>query len=122
MINHKSKFIIVGVLLGIITPIIANAGAFTDGLFSLGDLFWNIGKAGSFLGAISGVISGGFAIGGILALLFLIIGGFRYVMSFGNPDQAESAKKTITYAIIGLILTISAYTLVKLIAQAIYKG
>jgi magnesium-transporting ATPase (P-type) len=47
-----------------------------------------------------------------IAVLFLIIGGFQYVTSAGNPDAIEKAKATILYAIIGLIACIIAYTTV----------
>lgn len=52
---------------------------------------------------------------GAVAVLFLIIGGFRYVISAGNPDQVEGAKKTILYAILGLIVIFIAFVLVSLI-------
>jgi NADH:ubiquinone oxidoreductase subunit 6 (subunit J) len=52
---------------------------------------------------------------GAVAVLFLIIGGFRYVVSAGNPDQVEGAKKTILYAILGLIVIFVAYVLVTLL-------
>lgn len=52
---------------------------------------------------------------GAVAVLFLIIGGFRYVISTGNPEQVEGAKKTILYAILGLIIIFIAYVLVTLI-------
>lgn len=54
---------------------------------------------------------------GAVAVLFLIIGGFRYVVSTGNPDQVEAAKKTILYAILGLIIIFIAFVLVKLVQQ-----
>ena len=54
---------------------------------------------------------------GAVAVLFLIIGGFRYVVSTGNPEQVEAAKKTILYAILGLIIIFIAFVLVKLVQQ-----
>lgn len=52
---------------------------------------------------------------GAVAVLFLIIGGFRYVVSAGNPDQVEGAKKTILYAIVGLIIIFVAFVVVQLV-------
>lgn len=52
---------------------------------------------------------------GAVAVLFLIIGGFRYVVSAGSADQVEGAKKTILYAIVGLIIIFIAFVLVQLI-------
>lgn len=52
---------------------------------------------------------------GAVAVLFLIIGGFRYVVSAGNAEQVEGAKKTILYAILGLIIIFIAFVLVQLV-------
>lgn len=48
----------------------------------------------------------------VLAVIFVTIGGIRYASSNGNPAQIEGAKKTITYALVGLILSILAAALV----------
>lgn len=45
---------------------------------------------------------------GAAAVLFLILGGYRYVTSQGNPDLAEKAKKTMLYSVVGLIVTMLA--------------
>ncbi len=50
-----------------------------------------------------------------IAVLFLIIGGVRYIISAGNPDQAGAAKKTILYAIIGLLIIILSFAIVHLV-------
>lgn len=55
------------------------------------------------------------AFAGAIAVLFLIIGGFRYVISSGSPDQVEAAKKTILYAILGLIIIFIAFVIVQVI-------
>lgn len=41
---------------------------------------------------------------GITAAIYLVLGGLRYVRSDGDEGQAEQAKQTILYSIIGLIL------------------
>lgn len=48
-----------------------------------------------------------------IALLFVIIGGLLYVTAAGNEEQLRKAKQTITYAIIGLIVAILAYSVIK---------
>lgn len=49
---------------------------------------------------------------GISAIIIIIIGGFKYVLSQGNDSAVTSAKNTILYAFVGLIITILAYALV----------
>jgi intracellular septation protein A len=56
-----------------------------------------------------------FAFAGVLSVLFVVIGGFRYTISSGDPGQIKQAKETILYAIIGLVLTISAFTIVSFV-------
>jgi hypothetical protein len=52
-------------------------------------------------------------VGGI-AVLFLVWGGIQYVTSAGNKDKAELAKKTITYAVIGIIIIVLAEVIVNI--------
>ncbi len=52
---------------------------------------------------------------GALVVLFLIIGGIRYLVSAGNQEQVAAAKKTIINALIGLIVIVLSYFLVNLI-------
>ena len=56
---------------------------------------------------------------GIIAVIMIVIGGIQYTTSNGNPSQTQKAKQTITYAIIGLAITIFAVAIVNLVAGAI---
>lgn len=49
---------------------------------------------------------------GAIALLFIIIGGFRFIISMGNAEGVEKARNTVLYAILGLILIFLAYLIV----------
>ena len=55
-------------------------------------------------------------IAGIVSVLFLIWGGIKYITSQGDSGSIETAKKTIMYALGGLVLAILASTLVGFIA------
>jgi len=52
---------------------------------------------------------------GAIAVIMLIIGGLRYVLSGGNSSTIQSAKDTILYAIIGIIVAILAYAAVNFV-------
>lgn len=54
-------------------------------------------------------------IAGSLAVLFVMIGGYRYVI--GRDEDKDAAKKTITYALIGLAVTLLAWIIVDLVLQ-----
>ena len=52
---------------------------------------------------------------GIVSVIMLIIGGFRYVTSNGDSSQVTAAKNTIMYSVIGLIIAIFAYAIVNFV-------
>jgi hypothetical protein len=68
---------------------------------------------------ITRIVAIALALAGLIAILFLIIGGFRYVTAAGNEEAAESAKKTILNAIIGIIVIILAYVILRVIENAL---
>lgn len=54
-----------------------------------------------------------FGLAGALALLFVVIGGLKYVLSQGDSNAVGQAKNTIIYALVGLVVTVIAYSIVK---------
>lgn len=59
---------------------------------------------------------------GSVAVLLLIIGGIRYIASFGIQEQMEAAKKSIKFALIGLLVVILAYAIVTNIIDLVYRA
>jgi len=55
------------------------------------------------------------AIGGIAAFAMLVLGGFRFLTSAGNPTAQKDAKDIITSAIIGLLLLLASYLLLEVV-------
>jgi hypothetical protein len=49
---------------------------------------------------------------GIVAVISIIIGGLRYILSRGDSGQIETAKNTILYAVIGLAVALSAQVII----------
>lgn len=64
---------------------------------------------------IENILNMVFLITGALATIFIIVGGLRYVLSFGNPEALQKAKNTILYAIIGLVVSIFASAIVNFV-------
>lgn len=58
----------------------------------------------------------------LVAVVFLILGGVRYITSQGSEDAADQAKSTILYAVIGLIVIGLAAALVRFVVQAIQSA
>lgn len=50
---------------------------------------------------------------GAVAVVMIVIGGFRYVTSNGEAAQVQAAKNTIMYAVIGIIVSLMAYAIVN---------
>ena len=55
----------------------------------------------------------------MIAVLMLIWGGINYLTYAGDEDKARTGKKTISYAIIGLVVAGIAYAIVDVIITVI---
>lgn len=56
---------------------------------------------------------------GIIAVIMLIVGGIRYVISGGDSKKVTDAKNTVLYAIIGLIISFLAFAIVNFVISAL---
>lgn len=54
---------------------------------------------------------------GAIAVIMIIVGGLRYVTSNGDAKQAESARNTMLYAAIGVVLAMAAYAIVTFVLK-----
>lgn len=86
---------------------IANNGNTTT-LFGTGSIFQTITNTALF-------------IIGALSVIMLIYGGIKYVLSSGDAKQVESAKNTIMYAIIGVIVALLAGAIVNFVLTTLIK-
>ena len=58
----------------------------------------------------------------VILLLVFIWGGYDFMMSQGNPEKVKSAQAKLTTGIIGLVLLLMAYALVRLISSIFGLG
>ncbi|MBO7131850.1 hypothetical protein J6V85_01105 [Candidatus Saccharibacteria bacterium] len=56
---------------------------------------------------------------GIIAVIMLIIGGIKYVISGGDSKKVTDAKNTVLYAIIGLVISFLAFAIVNFVISAL---
>ena len=56
---------------------------------------------------------------GVVAVIMIIIGGRKYITSGGDSNNVASAKNTIIYAIIGLIIVALAQVIVRFVLSAL---
>ncbi len=55
------------------------------------------------------------AVVGIIAVIMIIVGGIKYVTSGGSSEKTSSAKDTILFAVVGLIVVALAQIIVKFV-------
>lgn len=55
---------------------------------------------------------------GIVAVVMIIMGGFRYIVSNGDTGAMTAAKNTILYAVVGLVVAIAAFAIVNFVLDA----
>lgn len=55
---------------------------------------------------------------GAISVIMLIVGGIRYVVSGGDSSAVTSAKNTILYAVVGIVVAILAYALVNFVISS----
>jgi hypothetical protein len=72
-------------------------------------------SADSINKVISNIINVLSIIVGIVAVIMIILGGFKYITSGGDSGSISSAKTTIIYAIVGLVIVALAQVIVKFV-------
>ena len=71
----------------------------------------SVGEAFGYL------VTPAFSIAGVAVVIYFAIGALRYMMSGGDKQAVESARKMITHAIIGFILLIAMFLILEFIPE-----
>lgn len=58
---------------------------------------------------------------GIVAVVMIIFGGFKYVTANGDASKISSAKNTILYSVVGLVVAIMAWGIVTFVVNQVIK-
>lgn len=54
----------------------------------------------------------------LLAFFFVLFGGLKWMLSQGDKKQVEEAQKTLTFAIVGLVITFLSFFILNIIGFA----
>ncbi len=104
-------------------PTIALAtSAVGDGLHmpNLANLFGNgLSQTQTLPELIINVINILLLFAGSIAVLFIIIGGFWYITSAGNEEQAEKGLTSLKNAVIGIVIIILSYAIITVIENTL---
>lgn len=68
---------------------------------------------------IENVVNFGLILSGIVAAGFIVISGIKFVMSGGDQVQVSSARKTMTFAIVGLVVVVLSYAILNFAGQVL---
>ena len=71
------------------------------------------GNTDSLRAIIQTILNSIIAVMGIVAVVFIVIGGVNYMTSQGDPGKLKKAKDTILYACIGLVICALAFAIVN---------
>lgn len=92
-----------------------STAAGSNGCDTSGTSFSLSGIAASAVNIFSWVV-------GIVAVIMIIVGGFKYITSGGSSEKIGSAKNTLIYAIIGLIIVALAQFIVHYVITTASNG
>ena len=81
---------------------------------AVGSTFANLGTI-TITGLVSAAVTLILVIAALVFFFMLIFGGIKYITSGGDKAQTESARGTITAALIGLVIVFSAWAIITLI-------
>jgi hypothetical protein len=54
---------------------------------------------------------------GLAGFVMMIVGAFKYLLSGGNAKGVDEGQKTMTYAVLGLVVALSAFFILNIIAN-----
>lgn len=121
---NKLKFLIVFAFavfggFAVASPVYAANGVFEEACSNSNSVICNQQKNGESktLGFVKNIISLLLVVIGIISVIVIIVGGIRFTTSNGNADQVKSAKNTILYAIVGLVVAIVAFPIVTFVLE-----
>ncbi len=111
-------FLISFLLLGLLVPEFCLA--FDWGQVQLGGI--GAFSTDNLLSLVGTIITLAFGVAAIVAVVYLIIGGFSYVTAGGNPEAVEAAKTTIINSIIGLLVVLASYLIVDFVLDQLHAS
>jgi len=59
---------------------------------------------------------------GSIALLMFVYGGFLWLISAGSPEKVKKGKEVMKWSVLGLVVIVGAYTIVRAVITALESG
>lgn len=74
-----------------------------------------LGQTNDIVAVIRAIIRLILLIAFLIAFVMLLVGGIRWILAGGDEKSVEKARNTITAALIGLVIVLVAYALIRLV-------
>lgn len=63
------------------------------------------------------VVNGLIIVAGLLAVIYIIWSGYRYIVSAGDPEGAQKARNGLLYAVIGIVVIALSYAIINAVVD-----
>jgi hypothetical protein len=102
-------------ILFLTAPLISKAQGWDPGALTATGL-----PGGSITAIIFGLLQWTLRIFGFIAVIGFVISGAMYILSAGNEDTMQTAKKAMTYSIIGVVVALSGLVIIYAINSILW--
>ena len=101
------------------SPTSAGSSAVCEAIGSGADCDENANGSANVNGIIELIINILSTLVGVIAVIMIIISGFKYVTAAGDSSKVSSAKSTLIYALVGLIIVALAQLIVRFVLKSV---
>jgi len=102
----------------LLLPMQVAASPAQDGLNTAADIA-GLSTDRSVIDIIAIVIKAILSLLAIIFIILIILGGFKWMTSAGNATKIDSAKQTISNAVIGLVIVVASYAIATFVLGAV---
>ena len=92
-----------------------------ESAFGLDDFDTELGE-GDLIDSINNIIDVILGFLGILATVIILLGGFKWMTSQGNPEKVTEAKELIKNGVIGLVIIFSAFAIANFVIGQAFEA
>lgn len=112
---------IVGVVISLSASVLVNTAMVILSINTTGGSVNDLPGQNFAQNQIQNAFTWAYTVAGLVAVIYIIYGGIKYLTSQGDPAKARSASQTILYAVVGLVVVLMAAAITALVTSSI-KG
>jgi len=109
--------VFVGVLLLVFSNQVAAADIFSSPDPYAGCIVDGIPTLRCIPAIFGNLINTGIALAGIVAVFFITTSGIKFITSGGDPGRVAEARRTLTFAVVGLLIVVLSFTILKVVGK-----